>query len=912
MKSKISKLLGVALTVALLASLMAMAAPVSARPLGWSTETIPSDANSVIATIDVVDIAVAEDGTTIFAGDGVANLYKSVDRGKTWATIALDNADNGTDLVAVAPDDVDMIAYCDVSVPEVYVSTNGGSNWGSLNVETQVTLDAANVTDMDISAAYAGVNYLSICGQNSDAGEVWTYNIGAAAPAWVKISGKPGYDATSTNSTAAALAYSPNFPSDLCLIVVAEEDDGTSSGTDEITLNIYSESSDQWNTDAGFNSYPAAIATDDDITGITAASITLDPEYLGSDDAMRLSFIGLTVQGGSAEDTGKSGIYRMNDVLEKDLKVGTTADINSVAYDGATLVAGEYSSNVCYYCTDPTSTTPTIDTTRSYKRPGIDVDGQNEMVIVAWAGGDVVAGTSNKGAFSVSYNDGLSFNDISLIDNALTNLADVMPTPDGSKAYLLADDNTDISLWRYDGSWERVLAITDGDDYILRVAPDDGDVVYVAEKGSGKRIYYSADGGEERWQIRTCGVEITDMAVEGDGGVAYALTSGGRVSKSTNSGFHWAPSVSTKLTSGHMIASVSEDSLLVGDNTGLVSYSTDGNATWTKIVKLIGDTASPVQAIATGLADNDFIYAALENSGVGVYRWQIGVSSAAWTTIKSAESTDNYTCYGIDMQDGALYAQTWDGTTSTTLRTLGPSADPTAYVTWSEMTSSGNFTAAPQSIRVTGGGSGKLWAISSTGISSSLYSYTDTLLGVSPTVLSPADGYIVNVNPVTGYAQDIILSWEKPADYVEDYDVWIALDTAFAERVKIIGSASPSPTPSQPVGKDVTGAEFSFMPGETYYWKVRVSADGPILSGWSEVRSITVAETVVTPPVQVTTQPAPEITVTIPDVIVNIPPTVEVPAATPITPGWIYAIIAVGAILVIAVIILIVRTRRAV
>ena len=51
-------------------------------------------------------------------------------------------------------------------------------------------------------------------------------------------------------------------------------------------------------------------------------------------------------------------------------------------------------------------------------------------------------------------------------------------------------------------------------------------------------------------------------------------------------------------------------------------------------------------------------------------------------------------------------------------------------------------------------------------------------------------------------------------------------------------------------------------------------------------------------PVEVTTVPAPDVTVTVP--------------VTEITPAWIWAIIAIGAVLCIAVIVLIVRTRRVV
>jgi hypothetical protein len=106
-----------------------------------------------------------------------------------------------------------------------------------------------------------------------------------------------------------------------------------------------------------------------------------------------------------------------------------------------------------------------------------------------------------------------------------------------------------------------------------------------------------------------------------------------------------------------MIVSIGEGKVLVGDNGGFVSYSTDSGDTWTKILKQIGDTAAEVVLTATDLADEGYIYAALESAGKGVYRWQIGVSEA-WTTIGSV----SYAAHGIVMQDGALYVSTTDGT----------------------------------------------------------------------------------------------------------------------------------------------------------------------------------------------------------------------------------------------------------
>jgi len=53
MKKKFSRILGVGLTVALLASLMLVAAPASAATLKWTTETIPSSTGD--SSLPVVD-----------------------------------------------------------------------------------------------------------------------------------------------------------------------------------------------------------------------------------------------------------------------------------------------------------------------------------------------------------------------------------------------------------------------------------------------------------------------------------------------------------------------------------------------------------------------------------------------------------------------------------------------------------------------------------------------------------------------------------------------------------------------------------------------------------------------------------------------------------------------------------------
>jgi len=96
-----------------------------------------------------------------------------------------------------------------------------------------------------------------------------------------------------------------------------------------------------------------------------------------------------------------------------------------------------------------------------------------------------------------------------------------------------------------------------------------------------------------------------------------------------------------------------------------------------------------------------------------------------------------------------------------------------------------------------------------------------------------------------------------------------------------------------------------------YYWRVK-AISGDTESSWANAVFTTMAEPAA-PVEPITVQPAPVIVPT-PQVTVTVQPA-PVPAPVPvseITPGWIYAIIAVGGVLVIAVIVLIIRTRRVV
>ena len=335
-----------------------------------------------------------------------------------------------------------------------------------------------------------------------------------------------------------------------------------------------------------------------------------------------------------------------------------------------------------------------------------------------------MAGTSgNESAFAVSRNDGLSFNDISLIDTTLATLDDVAVSDDGSIIYLASDDGADLSLWRYDGVWERVLSLQGETDYAVHIAPENPAAVYVLEK-SGTGILFSTDSGETRWNARMCSITAVDVAVESTY-VLYALDADGYVAKSNNGGFTWGVAQDTTLGSGATVTGISKNKLIVGSTDGYVAYSTDGNVTWIKIDAPID--AGVVHVTASGLCTGDYIYAVSSVDDGYVYRWKIVPPTDDWTII-SPPLNDYLTSYDIDLSNGALYVIGYHAVTtrSMVLQTLKPYAH---NVIWDKLiTDAGvKFTNSPKAMVINDLAESKIWAIDSyTDSSHNLYSYSLT------------------------------------------------------------------------------------------------------------------------------------------------------------------------------------------
>jgi hypothetical protein len=292
-------------------------------------------------------------------------------------------------------------------------------------------------------------------------------------------------------------------------------------------------------------------------------------------------------------------------------------------------------------------------------------------------------------AFSVTVDDGDTWNQWGLIDTVIDCLGDVQVTLDCNKAYItstnhawngcsslcyptaeMCDAYCD-SVWRSEiddthGAigqfWERVYCQEFSDccccqDYedpgLLRLpyGEEHPEAVYLGDYDS-TNMWYSLDQGQCWIKTPPTKINIQDFALE-DEATVYVLNSVGEVSMSDAYGRHWTLPVDTLVGSGHTIAVMPTGNVLVsGVGVGTqVAFSDDSAATFGLTPVLPTQTAQGKVHIAF---DNDYttnstIYAAV--TGVGVYRLVIG--DAAWADLNALP----YNYYGIVLgySDNTLY-----------------------------------------------------------------------------------------------------------------------------------------------------------------------------------------------------------------------------------------------------------------
>ncbi len=688
-------------------------------------------------------------GATGWAYIQESQLLKSEDGGVTWTNITA-KALAAANLpaagfasfthVAVAGDDEDWVALAGVDttgVPVVIASQDGGTNFSYTGAMTDGADTMGMVYDLAVSIEVSDIHNIAVAGIATTGGSVFRLKAGTwLSAAWEDTTDANylGWDNGVTGATAGvvACAFSDNFDIDDTIVCLGIN--GIGAGLAYLQSGIWESTAGSWNSQAGFPN-AAEIKSNGDtlMTGVYQRSVglTLPADYDGSDPGARAVFLYVNAYNTSTNLVGGCVFRADNNALSPVCgppgdPLLASIDVHGDA-DTGKLMIGEYIRwdndagdpgeplrfNCCEgvrvwhteeldfccpqwdgACKDPSGpymavVTYTPDGEKAYATTSGALD-------MEYPGFGFFGGLGDESAFSVTRDDGVSFNQLSLIDTDIDYLADVAVCPDCSTIYLASvnydddyelccDEETEIypvcecdSVWRsYDDgdTWERVFhgdwvtGIRDtSDTWLLLRLPCDAiedccDQDPVSPSGT---VYLGIYNSDEIFYSRDCGqcwndppatkLTITDFCVETENIVYVTDHDNGDFSMSTQYGRRWSDPVDTGLDTGHNITCCCDQGLIVigpcyCGSIHKVAWSDDGGENWNLTDQLPSAGRNGAVHVACDPVCENIIYAAVD--GVGIYRTDI--TDGAWTNINALPI--DYT--GIVMaREGTLYAST--------------------------------------------------------------------------------------------------------------------------------------------------------------------------------------------------------------------------------------------------------------
>lgn len=652
----------------------------------------------------IIDYAVASGGdvayATIFSNydmdcNGTAEGYcllKSTDGAATWKDITkgvkkeIDkkNVGNLTALLQVACDlenpDFVALALSNGTARLVFLSDDGGSTFRNAG---EVNIPADKVYALEVSPAVAGDRDIVIGGTNGTKALLFrTTATGTTAGTWDDATTYIGWNdkGQATNFTTAAVVdiqFSPNFKTDK--VILAATINSTAAQLQSGMLG----GTPAWNkaSSLAINAVQVINATIADLGRFTAG-ITLPTDYYSDKKATnRYAWVWVNYQ-----DNGIVGkIFRVKDTSVK--AIGQQVEdskyyLTDVSYWG-TIAQGKAiagvlgdgfggNANCCDgvkvynnlhidtmdICCIPWEVACKLPTGR-YAMDAFYVSADKAYAVAL--GPDAAYDES---AWSVSFDDGYIWNQLSLIDTNIDYLSDVAVSPDCNKIMLVsvnlnsgckcdsvwvyAKDFPEAGYDEYSGHWLRTwcgqLTSNGENDFacnwqysdefpergLLRLVPGEetGNTVYLLDRGTDN-IYLNDLETLDCWTTVAAPTvdHIVDL-VATDNETLYALDNSGAVALYDAEGWHDAvESKDTKITAGWTIAVQGED-ILVGSRDGYVSYSSDSGETFNLLEETTTIAGLVTVAFDSYFDTNKVIYAATACAGSknGIYRWVIGTS----------------------------------------------------------------------------------------------------------------------------------------------------------------------------------------------------------------------------------------------------------------------------------------------
>jgi hypothetical protein len=219
---------GLLAVLLLLVCLVPLPAQAETTALKWIEIDKPgTNGNVVVSPSEVSEIAIGSNGVLYAVDSENSKIYRSLDGGVSWEDITDKLAGEGAGLpagkIAVAPDKPGIVAVVTNDGSGVYLSTDGGINW----VDTGVPTLEGDIQAIAISKEYAqdSKSFREIAigtadwGDNTTSGQVWVYQVGKSWTSWQNQD--LTVDPSHIGGEVSALAYSPDYPDDMTLLVVA-------------------------------------------------------------------------------------------------------------------------------------------------------------------------------------------------------------------------------------------------------------------------------------------------------------------------------------------------------------------------------------------------------------------------------------------------------------------------------------------------------------------------------------------------------------------------------------------------------------------------------------------------------------------------------------------------------------------
>jgi photosystem II stability/assembly factor-like uncharacterized protein len=662
------------LVLLLAADMPFLPAAASADAVKWTKVSIPTEGkagNWVLADgSDIQHLTMASDHTLYACGEGLTHtLYRSTDDGVSWSYIG--NVQDAIVDIAVLPGDDSTIYYATASA--VYRSTNGGKTFYALPAPGGAGSNNVTITSLDVGRLDR--NIIAVGTRDTDDSEfggVYILDEEDAVPGWT--------DTNIGSYDVYALAFSPNYASDRQLVAVV---------TDEANTLVTIKTGDTgWGTTIG------DARLDKDNSGAPApvvvaasAAIAFPSDYdTDTNSGNCILFVAINTGSGEGDVYKIEGAEAPDQSTATDLNVGTASGLSNIDITGLAACGRAPEINLLAGAADSTRTYFSADTGKNWARSHKEPTGESETYVLMApdfsSTGKVYTATSgNESAFSVSWDKGDTWYQISLIDTTIDMLVDLAPSPGYSRDHTLfmLTFGGEHSLWRsLDGgsTWARAFtsALTGVDSIRLVGLPpgygESSQTVFVAGESDGKpAIWKSTDNGQS-FRCRSTHDPTTGAAFSID---AWAIVNddtlfigsydgAGWVYRTDNSGFSYAEGVQVGNQSLNSIVLSpgyeQDESILVGNTDGWVFWSDDGGASFES---LPADATSPpltglmTVAFADKFDGNHTVYAASGNDDEGVYRFIIGTSTD-W------ESIDNTLPGGAMLNrltvvsDGTLYA----------------------------------------------------------------------------------------------------------------------------------------------------------------------------------------------------------------------------------------------------------------